>query len=77
VQAKCQVFRQPLAYCYCSTRNGLRVFDAARAVKFFHSVADMTRIKADLPEKSYYGLDVVVVVVVWLGELPLLQVVVF
>ena len=56
----------------------LRVLDAAHAVKFFRSVADLRPHQQAAPKKqSYYGLDVVVVVVVSLGELPLLQVVVF
>ena len=55
----------------------LRVLDAAHAVKFFRSVADLTRINSSSQKQYYCGLDVVVVVVVSLGELPLLQVVVF
>ena len=47
------------------------------AVKFFHLGSEFDWDHTVFPKITYYGLDVVVVVVVSLGELPLLQVVVF
>jgi hypothetical protein len=46
-------------------------------VKFFHPGRGFDPDHTVFPKITYYGLDVVVVVVVSLGELPLLHVVVF
>ena len=75
--AKCSGYNEDGVTVILQLATLLRVLDAAHAVKFFRSVADFTRINSSSQKQSYYGLDVVVVVVVWLGELPLLQVVVF
>ena len=76
--AKCSGYNEDGVNCYSSTRNAFARFRrGARCEVFSFSRGFDPHQQAAPKKQSYYGLDVVVVVVVWLGELPLLQVVVF